>query len=76
MNSGELQELCFGWACKGAQCPARDVVCTLLHMSTRDLDLRNATRTSMPSIREWLRQPSVKARVCLSDEARQLPCFR
>ena len=76
MDSGEFKEICFGWACKGAQCTAREGVCPLLHMSTRDRDLRNSDRNSMSSIRTWLRRPAVHTRVRLSSAARQLPCFR
>ena len=75
MDSGEYREICFSFACKGCQCIPRDGPCPLLHMSTRDPDLINASHFSMTVIRDWLRKPEVKARVRMSDAARRLRCF-
>ena len=76
MHSGESLEICFGWSCKGCQCINSRSTCAMLHMSTRDPDLINASRSSMSTIRDWLQRPNVKARVCLTDAARRLSCFR
>lgn len=50
LNSGVNQKFCVGWACKGCQCLCCQPPCPMLHMSTRDSDLINASWSSMAVI--------------------------
>ena len=72
---GESVEICFAFACQSLRClnPTR---CRKFHLNARSPELASATRDNVAGILEWLDRDGVKARLCLSAEARALPCFK
>ena len=73
-SRGELVEICFGYALKGARCPTPSS-CTKMHLCARG-QLRQAPADAVKEIISWLRVPKIGDRLRLSDEASSLLCFR